>query len=147
MNQDSDDDEKLDLGNDNLTKRTSAMQPGVNQFFSQTADKNKENDNVFEKANREVDADYFKQEPEDDNLFESVDKSVEEGEQKEGENQPVFVYKKNDRGGLPPMHKSKSKVSRASDAPKKLTKPPKPQNALRHSVLEKPDLVDLFGGS
>lgn len=79
-------------------------------------------------------------------MFEDQDNEEDE-EQKKQDNRPVFVYKKKETPGLPPLHKAKSKVNRQSSGVKKIVAPPKPTNVMRKSVLEKPDLLDLLGES
>lgn len=81
-----------------------------------------------------------------DNVFENHEDEESE-EQKKQDSRPVFVYKKKEAPGLPPLHKVKSKVIRQSSGVKKIVAPPKPTNVMRKSVLEKPDLLDLLGES
>lgn len=163
----SEDDEEKDEQLD-LVKRKSDGNPQINEYFVQTANR-KENDNsnnsnnsqkenIFEQANKEVSFDQAKNGKISncfkliyvgigaDNVFGNHEDEESE-EQKKQDSRPVFVYKKKEAPGLPPLHKVKSKVNRQSSGVKKIVAPPKPTNVMRKSVLEKPDLLDLLGES
>lgn len=139
-------DEDLDV-EDQGFQRKSDYKPNVQDFFVETANKNgsqsSEKENVFETANKEKDIEFFQNEENEDASFEP-DFDAEAEEQKSPENKPIFNYGRKHSIGLPPMHKASSKVTAKPPIAKKLVAPPKPSNKFRHSVLEKPDLLDLL---
>lgn len=139
-----DSDEELEAENQGF-QRKSDYKPEVQDFFVETANKNgsqgSEKENVFQEAQKEKDLEYFQNNDNEDTPF-GEDEEAEE--HKSPDNKPIFNYGRKHSIGLPPMHKAKSKVQAKPLKAKKLIAPPKPSNKFRHSVLEKPDLLDLL---
>lgn len=133
---DSDDDDKEDLKL-NSKEIKSDSKPEINDFFVQTATKkvhsddfSGEKENIFDIGNKEIDVEYFQNNKKENEEIKEKDKQI-------------FVYTEKPPTGLPPLNKSKKNMSRQNTSGvKKLTAPPK--NEIRHSVLQKFDLIDLF---
>jgi len=139
-------------------ERKSDAQPQLNDFFVQTSsikaqsDHDSGKENVFEQANKEVDIEYFQNKDDNKENKNSDKNSSKKSESDEGEaeeikiedNQIIFNYEEKAPTGLPPLSKGKKHFSRQSTSGvKKIMAPPK-SNGLRHSVLQKVDLLDLL---
>lgn len=132
---DSDDEDKEDKQL-NSKDIKSDSKPEINDYFVQTAakkphsDNNSQKENIFDIANKEIDVEFFHKGQDDREEIKEVDNQI-------------FTYKEKPPKGLPPINKKGKNKSRVpSNGVKKLVAPPKNEN--RHSVLQKPDLMDLL---
>lgn len=120
-----------------LPKMNSDIKPEISDFFKQTADDQKENDNIFENAKEEVDIDYFKQNLGEKSPIDEADQEAEEDNTPSSK--PIFKYNENSKPNIP-----RPKVGRNSDNIKKLVQPPSNKSGFRNSEVQKFDYNKLF---
>ena len=121
-------------------KTKSNVKPSISDYFKQTS-KVHNDDDLFDKANEEVDGDALINKKDDindgDDEIDDVDEEAEED--KSPDSKPIFQYKENIKPGIP-----LPKNARKSSEVKKLMQPPKQKSGYRHSEVKKFDYNDML---
>ena len=121
-------------------KTKSNVKPSISDYFKQTS-KVYNDDDLFDKANEEVDGDALINKKDDINDGDDVDDDVDEEaeEDKSPDSKPIFQYKENIKPDIP-----LPKNARKSSEVKKLMQPPKQKSGYRHSEVKKFDYNDML---
>ena len=120
-------------------KTKSDVKPSISDYFKQTS-KVHNDDDLFDKANEEVDGDALINKKDDINDDEDVDDVDDEAEEdKSPDSKPIFQYKENIKSDIP-----LPKNARKSSEVKKLMQPPKQKSGYRHSEVKKFDYNDML---
>ena len=122
-----------------LMKTKSNVKPSISDYFKQTS-KVYNDDDLFDKANEEVDGDALINKKDDIN-DEDDDVDDEAEEDKSPDSKPIFQYKENIKPDIP---LPRPKNARKSSEVKKLMQPPKQKSGYRHSEVKKFDYNDML---